>query len=56
MTYKVTKGTKKYIGVSKTGKVTVKQGAKKGIYKVKINVAAAGGYKETSKTIKIKVK
>ena len=56
VTYKVTKGTKKYIGVSKTGKVTVKQGAKKGIYKVKINVAAAGGYKETSKTIKIKVK
>ncbi len=56
VTYKVMKGTKKYISVSKTGKVTVKKGAKKGTYKVKITVAAGGGYARASKAIVIKVK
>lgn len=57
VTYTVTKGKKKYISVnSKTGKVTVKKGAKKGTYKVKITVAAKGNYKKTTKTITIKVK
>ena len=57
VTYTVTKGTKKYISVnSTTGKVTVKKGAKKGTYKVKVTVAAKGNYKKTTKTITIKVK
>ena len=50
------KGNKKYIKVSKTGKVTIKKGAAKGTYKVKVTVAAKGGYSKTTKTIKIVVK
>ena len=56
VSYKVTKGKAKYISVSMTGKVTVKKGAKKGTYKVKISVAATSAYKAATKTITIKVK
>ena len=41
MTYGKKSGNKKII-VSKAGKVTVKKGLKKGTYKVKVNVTAAG--------------
>ena len=54
---KITKAKcRKYISVDKKGKVTVKKGAPRGTYKVKITVAAKGYYKKTSKTINIKVK
>ena len=59
VTYKVTKYPKKgkkYISVSSKGKVTLKKGAKKGTYKIKITAAKAGGYKKTSRTVTIKVK
>lgn len=59
VTYKVTKYPKKgkkYISVSSKGKVTLKKGAKKGTYKIRITAAKAGGYKQTSKTVTIKVK
>ena len=56
VTYKVTKGSKKYVKVSTKGVVTMKKGAKKGTYKVKVTVAAKGKYKKTSKTISVKVK
>ena len=47
---------KKYITISKTGKVTVKKNTPKGTYKIKVKVAAKGNYKTTVKTIKIKIK
>ncbi|MCR5201787.1 MAG: hypothetical protein K6D02_01650 [Lachnospiraceae bacterium] len=56
VTYKVTKGKKKFIKVTKKGVVIVKKGAKKGIYKVKITVAKKGAYKKTTKVIKLRVK
>jgi hypothetical protein len=55
VTYKVTKGSKKNISVSKKGVVTLKKGAAKGTYKVKVSVAKYGKLKATSKTITIKV-
>lgn len=59
LTYKVTsypKNSKKYITVSKNGKVTLKKGAKKGTYKIMIKAAASSKYKAASKTVVIKVK
>jgi len=63
VTYKVTKydkKAKKKIKVSKAGKITVKKGLKKGTYKLKVNVTAAGNtnYEPLAKmvTVKIKVK
>lgn len=56
VTYKVTKGKKKYISVSKTGVVTVKKGAKKGTYKVRVTVSAKGGYQKTTQEVKIVIK
>ncbi|MBR1742798.1 MAG: hypothetical protein IJ733_13205 [Lachnospiraceae bacterium] len=56
VTYKLTKGKKNYITVSKAGKVTVKKGAKKGSYTIKITVAAKGTYKKTTGTIKVVIK
>lgn len=59
LTYKVVKypkGMKKYISVTKKGKVTLKKGAKKGTYKIKISAAAKGRYASVDKTISIKVK
>ena len=59
VTYSKVSGNSK-ITISKSGKVTVKKGLKKGKYKVKINVKSAGNntyYSKTKKvTITIKVK
>lgn len=59
VTYKVVKypkNAKKYISVSKKGVVTLKKGAKKGTYKVKVYVAGYKKYSPKTKTITIKVK
>jgi len=50
-------GNKK-ITVSSSGKITVKKGLKKGTYKVKVKVTAAGNstYKSGSKTVKVTIK
>ncbi|WP_026526370.1 endo-1,4-beta-xylanase [Butyrivibrio sp. VCD2006] len=59
VTYKKVSGNKK-IKISKTGKITLKKGLKKGTYKVKVEVTAAGdkNFAAATKplTIKIKVK
>ena len=49
---------KKYFKVSKSGKITIKKGLKKGTYKLKVNVTAAGNanYKPLTKTVTVKVK
>lgn len=44
------------ITVSKTGKVTVKKGTKKGTYKVYVKTKATKNYKASTKIIKIRVK
>lgn len=60
VTYKVTKypkNAKKYIEVNRKGKVTLKKGAKKGTYAIKITAQAVGNeYKKATKTVTIKVK
>ncbi len=60
VSYKVTKwpkGGKKYISVSRRGVVTMKKGAKKGVYKVKITVNAVGNMlKKATKVVTIRVK
>ena len=58
VTYAKTKGNKKITINKKTGKITVKKGLKKGTYKVKIKVSAAGNkkYKAGSKTVTVTVK
>ena len=53
---KYVKKAKKYVKVSKTGKVTVKKNTPKGTYKVKLTVAANSTYKAASQTIVVKVK
>lgn len=56
---KVKKGSASQLTVNtKTGKVTVKKGTKKGTYKIKIKVTAAGndGYLSGSKTVTVKIK
>ena len=57
-TYKVkgNKYAKKHIKVSKTGKVTVKKGTKKGTYKIVVTSRATKNYKKATKTIKVVVK
>ena len=57
LSYKKAKGNKK-ITVSKGGKITVKKGLKKGKYKVKIKVTAAGNqtYKPITKTVTVIIK
>ena len=52
----VSNNLKKYIEVSDSGKVTLKKGAKKGTYKIKIMAYGNGAYKDATKTISIKVK
>ena len=49
---------KKYFKVSKAGKITVKKGLKKGTYKLKVNVTAAGNanYQPMTKTVTVKIK
>ena len=56
VTYKKLSGNKK-IKVSKAGKITVKKGLKKGTYKVKIKVTAAGDatYLAGSKDVVVKI-
>ena len=59
LTYKKVKGNKKITVNTKTGKITVKKGLKKGTYKVKIKVTAKGttlygaGSKTPTVTIKV---
>ena len=56
VTYKKISGSKK-ISISKTGKITVNKKTKKGKYKVKIRVTAAGNkyYKAKAKTVSITI-
>ena len=57
LSYKNTtiKRLKKYIRVSDTGVITLKKGAKKGVYKITISAAKTTKYKSAEKTIKIRV-
>lgn len=57
VTYKKTKGSKKITVNKKTGKITIKKGLKKGTYKIKIKVTAAGNgeYAAASKTVTVKI-
>ena len=50
------KKAKKFIKVSKTGKVTLKKGAKKGKYKIRITARQTARFIQEIKTITIKVK
>ncbi|MBR2278615.1 MAG: hypothetical protein IJ872_05290 [Eubacterium sp.] len=56
VTYKKASGNKK-ITVAKNGKITVKKGLKKGAYKVKVKVTAAGNtnYKAATKTATVTI-
>ena len=59
VTYKVTSAPQnaaKYISVNSKGKVTLKKGAKKGTYKVKVSVAGYKKYAPRTKTVKFVVK
>ncbi len=58
VTYTKVSGNKKITVNKKTGKITVKKGLKKGTYKVKIKVTAAGNdtYKKASKTVTVTIK
>jgi len=47
---------KKYISVTSKGKVTVKKGAPKGVYKFVVTVASNTNYNKASKSIKVTVK
>ena len=58
MTYAKASGNKKITINKKTGKVTVKKGLKKGTYKVKVKIKAAGNsnYKASAyKTVTFKI-
>lgn len=57
VTYKRVSGSKKLTISSKTGKITVKKGTKKGTYKIKVKVSAKGNntYKAGSKTVTVKI-
>ena len=55
VTFKKASGNKK-ITVSKSGKITVKKGLKKGTYTVKVKVTAKGNGAYKSKTVTAKVK
>ena len=50
------KKAKKYISVKKKGKVTIKKGIKKGIYKVVIKTKATKNHKAGKKTVRIIIK
>lgn len=59
ITYAVTKypsSGKKYIQVSKKGKVTLKKKAKKGTYVITVTAAKTSAYKKATKKVTIKVK
>lgn len=53
---KYPKRAKKFISVSRTGKVTLKKKTKKGTYAIKITAIANKTYAESKKIVKIKVK
>ena len=57
ITFKKVSGNKK-IAVSKTGKVTVKKGLKKGVYRVKVSVVASGNanYADATKAVMFKIR
>ena len=57
LTYAKVSGSKK-LTITKAGKVTVKKKTKKGTYKMRVKVTAAGNanYKAGSKTVTVKVK
>ena len=56
--YKKVKGYKNITVNSKTGKLTIKKGQKKGVYSVKVKVTAKGNknYLSGSKTVTVKIK
>ena len=59
ITYKVTgypQNAKQFISVNEKGVVTLKKGAKKGTYKVKITVGKTKNFAVSTKTVSIKVK
>ena len=58
VSYTKSSGNKKITINKKTGNITVKKGLKKGTYKVKIKVKAAGNatYKAATKTVTVKIK
>ena len=58
LSYKKSGGSKKITIDKKTGKVTVKKGLKKGTYKIKVQVNAAGdsNYKARKQTVTITIK
>ena len=58
VTFKKISGNKKITINKKTGRITVKKGLKKGTYRLKVKVIAAGNskYKAGSKTITLKIK
>lgn len=53
---KTPKKLRKYIKVSKSGKVTLKKGAPKGTYKISVKLKGTKNYKGMTKVVKIKVK
>ena len=58
ITYKIATKSKKYISVTKNGKVSIKKGCPKGIYKISIIVpqSSDGKYKKVTKTVTVRVK
>lgn len=54
LTYKVLNGGGK-VSVSKTGKVTLKKGCKKGSYRITITAASNSEYRAATKTVTVKV-
>ncbi len=58
VSYKKVSGSAKLTVNSKTGKITVKKGTKKGTYRASIKVTAAGNgdYKALTKTVKVTIK
>ena len=56
--FKKKSGSAKLSVNSRTGKVTVKKGTKKGTYKAKISVTAKGtsAYKPMTKTVTVKIR
>ena len=58
VTYKKTGGSKKLTINRKTGKITIKKRTKKGTYKIKVRVTAAGNsmFKSKTKNVTVKIK
>ena len=58
VTYAKAGGSKKLTVNKKTGKITLKKGTKKGTFRIKVKVKAAGtkNYKARSRTVTVRVK